>query len=57
MIIPSAFFHEIAHEKSVTSMGKSDETKKDSVSVIPCLESFSSLGRLFFSGADYSMSA
>ncbi len=41
------FFNEIAYEKWVPSIGKSDETKKDIVSVIPCLESFSSLGHLF----------
>jgi hypothetical protein len=52
------FSHEIAHEKSVTSMGKSDETKKDSVSVIPSflvLKAFAPWGVFFFSGADYSM--
>mmetsp|Transcript_21945 Transcript_21945/g.39834 ORF Transcript_21945/g.39834 Transcript_21945/m.39834 type:complete len:116 (+) Transcript_21945:113-460(+) len=43
-------------EKWVPSIGNSVKTKKDIVIVIPCLESFSSLGRLFFSGADYRMS-
>jgi hypothetical protein len=41
------FFHESAHWKCVPSMGKSEETKTNIVSVILCLESFSSFGCLF----------